>query len=185
MISKLVLLDYVLILAVLGSAVLGVQRGFSRTAAGTVALLAALISAILCAGTLSPYLTICLKGTVDTALKDQLAAYMTVGSSGDELVSAVMAALQGTVVKTMLFTLTFLVVLLIWLYICNYFNVAAKFPAAKKFNQLGGALFGILKGIIWIFIVLYILNQMGILSNSLLSSSFLLQKVQSVFPISL
>lgn len=159
--NNFALLDYVLLLGLLAEAILGAMRGFSRTAAGTVALLAAVVGAILCAGTLTPWLT------------ERL----------ETVAAASLASLQNTVVRPLLFTLAFLLILVVWLYACSYFQLSEHFPAVNKFGQLGGAVFGLVKGAVLEVAMLYILSRLGILSGQLLSASFLLQKLQAVVPI--
>ncbi|MCD8190596.1 MAG: CvpA family protein [Clostridiales bacterium] len=159
--NSFVLLDYVLLLGLVAEAILGAMRGFSRTAAGTVAVLAAVIGGILCAGTLTAWLT----GRLETVAAVSL------------------SSLQDTVVRPMLFTLVFLLILVAWLYACCYFQLAARFPTVAKFSQLGGAVFGLVKGAVLEVTVVYILSRLGILPGALQSASFLLQRLQGVLPI--
>ncbi|MCD8052214.1 MAG: CvpA family protein [Clostridiales bacterium] len=182
--NNFVLVDYVLLLGLLAEAILGAVRGFSRTAAGTVAVLAAVIGAILCAGTLTPWLTGCLQTAAAESLAGQLMSSLSLDSAGaDALTVTVLGALQNTVVRPLLFTLAFLLILVVWLYACCYFQLDSHFPAVTKFGQLGGAVFGLVKGAVLEAAVLYILSRLGILSTQLLSASFLLQKLQTVLPI--
>ncbi|MCD7928675.1 MAG: CvpA family protein, partial [Clostridiales bacterium] len=107
-INGFALLDYVLLLGLLAEAILGAMRGFSRTAAGTVAVLAAVIGAILCAGTLTPWLTGCLQSVAAESLAAQVMSTLSLESAAaDALTVVVLGALQNTVVRPLLFTLAF------------------------------------------------------------------------------
>jgi uncharacterized membrane protein required for colicin V production len=185
--NQFVFLDYLIVLDLIGFAVVGLMRGFSKTAAGTVGVLASLIGAIIVSGTLTPQLTVCLKHTIAAQLEAQIAADLPAGteSMASQITSNVMGILQDSIIKTVLFTIIFLLILAIWLYACNYLDIASKFPAAKKGDQLFGLVLGLLKGIIVILIIVYILRHMGILSETTLHSSILIQRVESLFHIAL
>lgn len=181
--ANLNVLDYIVIFLLVLFTIVGARRGFARSAAGTVGILLSLIGAIACAGTLTPQLTNCLKGVISDTLEAQLSAYLPAGSGlvSSEVASVVMNVLQGTVMKTLTFVMAFLLILVVWLYACNYLNVADRFPAAKNFNQLIGAVCGLVKGIVVVLIALYILNRLGVLPGEAMNGSFLLGKLESMF----
>lgn len=181
--ANLNVLDYIVIFLLVIFTIVGARRGFAKSAAGTVGVLLSLIGGIICAGTLTPRLTNCLKGVILESLEAQLSAYLPAGSGlvSSEVTGVVMNVLQATVMKSLTFVLAFLVILVLWLYACHYLNAASKFPTAKNFDQLIGAVCGLIKGIVVVLIALYILNKLGIIPSELLRGSFLQGKLESIF----
>ena len=185
--EKLTLIDYLILAFLVVSVIVGGRRGFARTAAGVVGVLLSVIGATICSGTLTQALTEALEPLMASTLQEQLAQYLPVGS--DALSSGAAPVLLGTIqaviLKPAVFVIAFLLIQVIWLYACSYLSLLDRFPPIKKFNQLMGALLGLLKGVVILAVVLSILTRFGVITADQLHSSFLLGQATKVLGISL
>ena len=71
-----------------------------------------------------------------------------------------------TLVKLMVAILLFIVVQIILIFVKLFTNIIEKLPVIKQFNEVGGVVYGILEGIIIIFIVLAIISIISPIVNT-------------------
>lgn len=183
MLRQLCLLDYVLIVSAVAFMAIGAQRGFGKTASGTVGVLISVIVAIVASNGLAPWFTNCMRTVVSSTLKSKLPDWAPSLSKDacNNIAWGVMSTLQDSIFQTLLFTILFLIGIAIWLYASYHFGLSGKFPEAKKANQFFGVICGLLKGVVVLLIVLYILSHLGILSQATIKKSWIIQSVTSLF----
>ena len=179
---KLAVTDYIILVFLALSLIVGARRGFARTAGGVVGVLMSLIAAIVCSGTLTTRLALTLRPLAEASLLEQLSGVLPVGAEtlSHEAAAVLMNTLEAPVLKPVVFVIAFLAVQVLWLYACSYLGLLERFPVVKKFTQLAGAALGLLKGVVILAVAVYLLSRLGILSDQQLHGSFLLGRFSEV-----
>ena len=92
---------------------------------------------------------------VNSAVK---AGMLTVAASA---AAAVAAAIAQSVAYLIIFLVVFAAVLLIWTLISHALDLVARLPGLHFLNKTGGALFGLIKGCIFFFVLAWLLQYLG------------------------
>lgn len=75
--------------------------------------------------------------------------------------AAVAAAIARSVAYTIIFLVAFVVILLLWTVLSHALDLVSRLPGLNTLNRTGGALFGLLKGCILLFLCAWVLRYSG------------------------
>ena len=118
--------------------------------------------------------------TVNNAVK---AGMLTVAASA---AAAVAAAIAQSVAYLIIFLVVFGVILLVWTLISHALDLVAKLPGLHFLNKTGGALFGLVKGCIFFFVLAWLLQYLGnLVPEETVRQTHLLQFFMKTNPFSL
>ncbi|MEG2118750.1 MAG: CvpA family protein [Pseudoflavonifractor sp.] len=95
--------------------------------------------------------------TIDKAVQDG----MTNVAAG--AAAAVAAAIAQSVAYMVLFLLAFVAILVLWTLLSHGLNLVTKLPGLHFLNKSGGAVLGLAKGVVLLFVVAWVLRFSGIL----------------------
>ena len=73
------------------------------------------------------------------------------------------AALAETVAYPLIFLVIFLLVLLIWSVVSHLLDLAFRLPVLNTLNRLGGGAFGLLKGVLVVFVLVWLMRCFALL----------------------
>ncbi len=100
--------------------------------------------------------------------------------------AAVSASLSESLAYLLLFLVIFVVMLLLWTLVSHVLDLACRLPVLHTLNRLGGALFGLAKGALLLFILVWLLRKLGVNpSDDVLSQSYLLPFFWKTDPVAL
>lgn len=86
----------------------------------------------------------------------------------EEFASAAAEKAVRAVVRVVLFLLCFVLILILWNILAKALDLVARLPVLKTMNKLGGFLFGVARGALFLFIVAGLLNFYPTVLNSLI-----------------
>lgn len=100
--------------------------------------------------------------------------------------AAVAAAVAESVAYTLIFLVSFLLLLLLWSILAHTLDLVTKLPGLNFLNKTGGALLGLVKGCIILFVAVWALRVTGtILPEETVKQSYLLPLFLSFNPVAL
>ncbi len=100
--------------------------------------------------------------------------------------AAVAAAVAESVAYTLIFLVSFLLLLLLWSILAHALDLVTKLPGLNFLNKTGGALLGLVKGCIILFVAVWALRVTGtILPEETVKQSYLLPLFLSFNPVAL
>ncbi|MBO4854477.1 MAG: CvpA family protein [Oscillospiraceae bacterium] len=198
-----IIADIVILVIIAAAVFLGVKRGLIRSLAGMVVLVAALFGAAWAARVFSPAVAQWLRPLLEQSLLrrvetqshtatpgDMLSVFGYSGQTLSELAESVAEqvrqtgqALANAVVDSVLHSIAYAVVyvvsfliLLIALYLAvKALDLAAKLPGIRTANGFLGGVLGLIKGILLVFLAVWILQKLQLLRTpELTEQSFLL-----------
>ncbi len=177
------LLDMVILGFLVVVMIVSARRGMGETACALVGDLLALLAAILCAGTLTGALISGLKVSAGASLEAQLGLMLpkSVSNLGAEAMGTVLHALERSVLRPLVFAIAFPSVLVLWQYACLHFGLMDRFPRSRRFDQLYGALLGLLKAVVLAAAAVYVLASLGVISAAQIQNSLLLGRVVALW----
>jgi len=183
-----IVIDIIIILFILASAFFGYKKGLISLAINILAFIIAMVVTLLL---YKPIGKIINNTTVDEKLQQMIQTkieeFMKNDDSKDSSSKLIESAKNGLLPDTskslsinIIYGIT-LIVLFIIIKIClllvnSLANQVAKFPIIKQFNEIGGVLYGLLRGIIITYVILMviqlvvILNPNGALDNAMQES---------------
>ena len=184
-----IVIDIIIILFILASAFFGYKKGLISLAINILAFIIAMVVTLLL---YKPIGNIIINNTtVDEKLQQMIQTkieeFMNNDDSKDSSSKLIESAKNGLLPDTskslsinIIYGIT-LIVLFIIIKIClllvnSLANQVAKFPIIKQFNEIGGVLYGLLRGIIITYVILMviqlvvILNPNGALDNAMQES---------------
>lgn len=202
-ISTINWIDLLLAVLVLLFAISGNRNGVLHALVRTLAMLVAAGISSVSAKLLAPVLAASFHPVVAEAIQEQLTDGLSSGdgmlgalgglfadSSGEllgtvsaQVASALLTALEGTLFRVMIFTLVFLLVMLIWTALSGTLRVLALLPPVRALDRLLGTLCGGVLGVVVTVICLYIANHFGIVSTQTIQSSLIFGKLIKFLPI--
>lgn len=104
--------------------------------------------------------------------------------SVNELIAAAAEYVAMKLVHAVLFVLIFVVVLILWSVLAHTLDFASRLPVLNTMNRLGGAVFGLLKGGLLVFIVVWLLGD-RLASPEVMEKTKLLRFFATVNPVEL
>lgn len=184
-----IVIDIIIILFILASVFLGYKKGLISLAINILAFIIAMVVTLLL---YKPIGNIIINNTtVDEKLQQMIQTkieeFMENDDSKDSSSKLIESAKNGLLPDTsrslsinIIYGITLLVLFVIikicLLLINSLANQVAKFPIIKQFNEIGGVLYGLLRGIIITYVILMIiqlvitLNPKGVLDNAMQES---------------
>lgn len=87
--------------------------------------------------------------------------------------SAIAAYLSLQIAQTLLFYLTFFLVLIAWTLLSHALDLACRLPVLSTFNAAGGLVVGLVKGAVIMLAVVWLLSLMGIISDETVQQTYL------------
>ena len=109
------------------------------------------------------YLAMGLDRTTAGRLAEQAVAYLETGGS---MMEAVVHTLCATVSYVAAFTVAFLMILIILTVLGNLPNLSYKLPHLDLVNDIGGAVLGLVRGIMFCALLVWVLKFLGMLLGS-------------------
>lgn len=82
----------------------------------------------------------------------------TVNETGEELIQIVAKELSQTIINLIVVIAIFIITRLLLLFAKAILSVVAELPIIKQFNEVGGIIYGILRGILLIYVLLAIIS---------------------------
>jgi len=101
-----------------------------------------------------------LDGTVTKSLNQKVQEQMK--ETGESVATAVADSLAKTIVSAVLFTLSFLVLTLLLRVLMHAMDLVLRLPGLHMLNAMGGALFGLAEGMLFLFLAVWILRRFGV-----------------------
>ena len=100
--------------------------------------------------------------------------------------AALACAAAEVVAKVLVFIVAFILISIAWFFLSRVLNLAAKLPVIKGLNRLLGGLFGLLQGMLLLFLVGWVLRLMGdVIPQETVEQTVLLKFFCSANPLSL
>lgn len=89
-------------------------------------------------------------------------------SSVEEAVKTATNTVAEIVVRAILFLLCFILILVLWHILAKTLDLVARLPVLKTMNKLGGFLFGLVRGVLFLLVAAWILRCYPTLLDSLI-----------------
>lgn len=195
--------DLLLAVLVLLFAISGSRNGVFHALVRILAMLLATGIASVSAALLAPVLAVSFQPMVASAIQEQLAQGLSSGEgmlgalggllvdSSQELLatlsgqiaSSLLTALEGTLFRIMVFTLVFLLVMLIWTALSGTLRVLELLPPVRALDRLLGTICGGVLGILVTVLGLYVANHFGLVPTQTLQGSLFFGKLLKFLPI--
>ena len=100
----------------------------------------------------------------------------SINNTKNDIVKSTSAVISQKVIGIMVALLVFIGVRLLLIFAKILFNGIAKLPIIKQFNEVGGLLYGVLRGVVLVYIILAIMffvisiNSVGTIANAVNTS---------------
>ena len=125
-------------------------------------------------------------------LDDEALAVMAEGGSAKDMALNMAMNAAEVIVRAVLFLLAFVLILILWHILTRVLNLIAKLPVLRTFNKLGGFVFGILQGLLVVFLCVWVLRLLmaacvvtipdNVIADSMLLEFFLNFKLMNTLP---
>ncbi|NLO47121.1 MAG: CvpA family protein [Clostridiales bacterium] len=103
---------------------------------------------------------------------------------GQKLKTAMIHKLAGTLAYVAVLIIIFLLIVIIFAVIANLLNLAFKLPGLELLNEIGGTLFGLVKGLAFIFAISWALRFFGfVIPETTVNKTVLLKWLMNNNPI--
>ncbi|NCB62748.1 MAG: CvpA family protein [Clostridia bacterium] len=118
--------------------------------------------------------------TIDKAVQDG----MTEVAAG--AAASVAAAVAQSVAYMALFLITFILIMILWTILSRVLDLVARLPGLSTLNHLGGALFGLVKCCIFLFLCAWVLRYSGtLIPEETVEKTYLLKFFLTTNPVTL
>ncbi len=198
------LFDFIIILILLFFVVTGKKKGFVLTLCGLVALIIAFVGASLLARYASPPIAQAISpqivakletyiqeelpdmegdNSVYDALKglgfyDQIIDDMeeTISDGTEELLTTIASTVALSICYLVIFLVTFVLVLVGWYFLSHTLNFVFKLPGLNLLNTWGGAVLGLVRGCLILFVFAWAMQYFGtIIAEEVVAKTYLLK----------
>ena len=114
---------------------------------------------------------------VDSKRLDDLAgrAHNAVRDEGVDIAMAVVESLAYSFIHALLFGLTFLALLVVLKLVAGALDLMLRLPVLRTLNRTGGAMIGLLQGLVVVILVLWVASRLGYPVEQLAEGSNLIQ----------
>ena len=100
--------------------------------------------------------------------------------------AAVAASIAGSVAHMLIFGLSFVLILILWTILSRALDLVARLPGLHALNKTGGALLGLVKGCILLFVCAWVLRYLGnIIPEEAVDQTRLLKFFMTTNPVTL
>jgi uncharacterized membrane protein required for colicin V production len=101
-------------------------------------------------------------GFLSTAAKNLAEEFSsTLSETGYKLKAAMVDKITDTLTRALVMTVSFIIIIIVFTIIANVVNLAFKLPGLKLINEIGGAVAGLLKGLIFAFALSWVIRFIG------------------------
>lgn len=90
--------------------------------------------------------------------------------SVEEVVSVAANTVAEAIVRVILFLLTFVLILILWNVLAHALDLVSRLPVLKSMNKLGGFLFGLVRGALFLFLAAWVLHHVPTVTEQLISA---------------
>ena len=162
-----IIIDIIIILFILASIFLGYKKGLVSLGINLVAfIIAILITFIL----YRPIANVIINSTqvdenLQAAIENQIGEVISNDAETGAIESATNSILQGgskTLAINIIYGITMIVLFIIariaLIFISAIANMVSKLPILNQFNKLGGIIYGLLRGVIIVYVILMVIN---------------------------
>ncbi len=198
MLTSSVILDVVIAAIVLLSIYLGAKRGLFRTLAELVSYIVAYVATTILAGRLADLAVEWIRPIAESklhemvsdyfsGLREDLPAFLSIGELVDmdtlDMSPFIEQGLRN-LAYMLSFVVIFIVVLLLLRLLIRAVDLVTKLPVIHQFNALGGLLIGAAKGLLIVFLLLWIARETGLLiSQTAMEQSYFVPILQRLLPL--
>ena len=88
--------------------------------------------------------------------------------SVEEVVSIAANTVVEAIVRVILFLLTFVLILIVWNILAHALDLVSRLPVLKSMNKLGGFLFGLVRGALFLFLAAWVLHHIPTVTEQLI-----------------
>lgn len=101
---------------------------------------------------------------LDEEVRETLAerTQTAVRNTGATVVSAIVESLVRTFIHGVLFVLAFIVILIILKVLAGAMGLVLRLPGLRGLNALGGAVFGLIEGMLLLFLAVWVARRLGV-----------------------
>ncbi len=100
----------------------------------------------------------------------------TVKSAGKTIRAAIVSTLSEKITYVITFALVFIMIVIVFTVLANIINLAFKLPGLDLLNGAGGLIFGLIKGMIFVYLIAWILSYLGVfIGKNLVDDTFFLR----------
>lgn len=118
--------------------------------------------------------------TIDNAVRDGMTELAASAAA------SVATAVAQSVAYMALFLITFILIMILWTILSHILDLVAKLPGLSSLNHLGGALFGLVKCCIFLFLCAWVLRYSGnLIPEATVDKTYLLKFFLTTNPITL
>ena len=162
-----IIIDIIIILFILASIFLGYKKGLVSLGINLVAfIIAILITFIL----YRPIANVIINSTqvdenLQAAIENQIGEVISNDAETGAIESATNSILQGgskTLAINIIYGITmivlFIIAMIALIFISAIANMVSKLPILNQFNKLGGIIYGLLRGVIIVYVILMVVN---------------------------
>lgn len=191
-----ILLDLMIVCILIISTIIGYKRGLINVVFNLCAFLVALILTFILYKPVTNFLVenteiddkiesviiengiISVEDNSDNVATNYINQYLPDGVTDitDDIIEETATVVAQKIVGIIAFLILLIVIRLLLIFVRGLVNGIASFPIIKQFNELGGLIYGIFIGFVWIFIILAVLffvvsiNNNGIIQDAVNSS---------------
>lgn len=125
-------------------------------------------------------------------LDDETLSAIAEGDSPKDVALNLAMQIAETIVHAVLFLLVFVLILILWHILARALNLISKLPVLNTMNKLGGFVFGVLQGLLVVFLCVWVLRTLmsagvvtipeNVIADSMLLEFFLNFKLMNTLP---
>lgn len=109
-----------------------------------------------------------------------------ISSTATELIAAVAASVAESIAYLIIFVISFLIILVLWNILSRAVDLVTRLPGLNALNRTGGALFGLLKGSLLLFLCAWALSYMGtVIPQDVVDNTYILNFFMTTNPLAL
>lgn len=108
-----------------------------------------------------------LQNALEDAIADGTLQVVTTASA------AIAAYLAGEIARLFLFFLSFFLILLVWRLLSHILDLACKLPVLRTLNGAGGLIIGLLKGILFLLVLVWLLSLLDVFTAEQARNTYL------------
>ncbi len=99
-----------------------------------------------------------------------------VKSAGKSIRASIVSILSEKITYVITFALVFIMIVILFTVLANIINLAFKLPGLDLLNGAGGLVFGLVKGMIFVYLIAWILSYLGVfIGKNLVDDTFFLK----------
>lgn len=101
-------------------------------------------------------------------IKDEDVEAIAESKSVEEVVSTAAGTIVEVIVRVVLFLLIFVLILILWNVLARALDLVSRLPVLNSMNKLGGFLFGLVRGTLFLFLAAWVLRHIPTVTEQLI-----------------